>query len=142
MLQKKGRITADSLLSSETTFFKYLESLGYHISRDDSEHEPFIRCGNNTVKLKYDTLDILREQIDAYARAAIDSELLALQEEELKKERLEKEQIVKHLQGKNIYSSSQFRKDRRHLLPNAAHERTDIEVTEEMKKHDDAFFDE
>ena len=25
---------------------------------------------------------------------------------------------------------------------NAAHERTDIEVTEEMKKHDDAFFDE
>ncbi|WAJ24017.1 helix-turn-helix domain-containing protein [Lacrimispora xylanolytica] len=29
-----------------------------------------------------------------------------------------------------------------HLLPNAAHERTDIEVTEEMKKHDDAFFDE
>jgi DNA-binding XRE family transcriptional regulator len=29
-----------------------------------------------------------------------------------------------------------------HLIPNAAHERTDIEVTEEMKKHDDAFFDE
>lgn len=29
-----------------------------------------------------------------------------------------------------------------HLIPNAAHERTDIEVTEEMKKHDDAFFEE
>ena len=29
-----------------------------------------------------------------------------------------------------------------HLIPNAAHERTDIEVTEEMKKYDDAFFDE
>lgn len=27
-------------------------------------------------------------------------------------------------------------------LLNAAHERTDIEITEEMKKHDDAFFDE
>lgn len=29
-----------------------------------------------------------------------------------------------------------------HLIPIASHERTDIEVTEEMKKHDDAFFDE
>lgn len=28
-----------------------------------------------------------------------------------------------------------------HLLPNAAHERTDIEVTEEMKKHDDDLMD-
>lgn len=27
-------------------------------------------------------------------------------------------------------------------LLNAAHERTDIEITEEMKQHDDAFFDE
>lgn len=32
--------------------------------------------------------------------------------------------------------------DKSHLMPNAAHERTDIEVTEEMKKYDDAFFDE
>ncbi len=29
-----------------------------------------------------------------------------------------------------------------HLTPVAAHERTDIDVTEEMKKYDDAFFDE
>lgn len=32
--------------------------------------------------------------------------------------------------------------DRSHLIPLASHERTDIEVTEEMKKHDDAFFNE
>lgn len=32
--------------------------------------------------------------------------------------------------------------DRTYLEPVAAHERTDIEVTEEMKRHDDAFFDE
>jgi len=32
--------------------------------------------------------------------------------------------------------------DKSHIIPVAAHERTDIEVTEEMKKHDDAFFDE
>lgn len=33
-------------------------------------------------------------------------------------------------------------KDKSHIEPVAAHKRTDIEVTEEMKKHDDAFFDE
>lgn len=32
--------------------------------------------------------------------------------------------------------------DNSYLSPVAAHERTDIEVTEEMKKHDDAFFEE
>jgi transcriptional regulator with XRE-family HTH domain len=32
--------------------------------------------------------------------------------------------------------------DRSHLIPLASHERTDIEVTEEMKKHDDTFFGE
>ena len=32
--------------------------------------------------------------------------------------------------------------NRSYLEPVAAHERTDIKVTEEMKKHDDAFFDE
>jgi len=31
---------------------------------------------------------------------------------------------------------------RSYLQPVAAHERTDIEVTEEMRQHDDAFFDE
>lgn len=32
--------------------------------------------------------------------------------------------------------------DKSYLEPVAAHERTDIEVTEEMKQYDDAFFDE
>ncbi|WP_349669984.1 helix-turn-helix transcriptional regulator [Lacrimispora sp.] len=32
--------------------------------------------------------------------------------------------------------------DKSHIIPVAAHERTDIEVTEEMKQYDDAFFDE
>lgn len=34
------------------------------------------------------------------------------------------------------------RENKSHIIPAAAHERTDIEVTEEMKKYDDAFFDE
>ncbi|WP_143320928.1 helix-turn-helix transcriptional regulator [Clostridium sp. HBUAS56010] len=33
-------------------------------------------------------------------------------------------------------------RDRSYLIPVAAHERTDIEVTDEMRYHDDAFFDE
>ena len=31
--------------------------------------------------------------------------------------------------------------DNDHLIPNAAHERTDIEVTDEMRKHDDDIMD-
>ncbi len=38
--------------------------------------------------------------------------------------------------------SKELTPEKDYLLPNAAHERTDIEVTEKMKKHDDAFFDE
>lgn len=141
-LQKKGKVTAELLLSSETTFLNYLVSLGYYINKDDIEHKPTIRYGNSTVTLEPDTLDSLKDRIDTYARAIIDSELLTLQENEIKQERLEKERLVKHLQSRNIYSGSQFEKDRSHLIPQAAHERTDIEVTEEMRKHDDAFFDE
>lgn len=39
-------------------------------------------------------------------------------------------------------ATSDSNDDKSHLIPVAAHERTDIEVTAEMKKHDDAFFDE
>lgn len=42
---------------------------------------------------------------------------------------------VKELTHLSLYSTD-------HLMPNAAHERTDVEATEEMKEHDDAFFDE
>lgn len=37
--------------------------------------------------------------------------------------------------------SKELTPEKDYLLPNAAHERTDIEITEEMKKHDDALFD-
>jgi len=42
----------------------------------------------------------------------------------------------------SIKTKLKTREDKSHLIPVAAHERTDIEVTEEMKKYDDAFFDE
>jgi transcriptional regulator with XRE-family HTH domain len=44
--------------------------------------------------------------------------------------------------SKNLFQIQQAEKEQEHLLPIASHERTDIEVTEEMKKHYDAFFDE
>lgn len=43
---------------------------------------------------------------------------------------------------KNLLQIEQLEKEQEHLMLNAAHERTDIEVTDEMKVHDDAFFDE
>lgn len=42
----------------------------------------------------------------------------------------------------NGFSAIPIRTTKDHLIPIASHERTGIEVTEEMKKHDDAFFEE
>lgn len=139
-LKKKGEVTAETLLSTEHTFLKYLESLGYHLYRDDPEHKPFMSSKNrSSCRLEYDTLDNLKLRIDSYAKATVDSELLSLKEEEIRKERLEKERTLRHLRGENIYKGSQFEKDRdkSYLEPQAAHERTDIDVTDEMRKHDD-----
>ncbi|WP_349947304.1 hypothetical protein ABFV83_02125 [Lacrimispora sp. BS-2] len=145
-LQKKGKVTANLLLSSETTFFKYLGSLGYYISRDDLEHKPFIHYDNGTVRIEPDTLDSIRTRIDTYAKATIDSEILALQEKEIKLERLEKERLVRHLRDKNVYSCSQFDKDRKtYLEADAAHQRTDLSKGElndaARNKHDDEIMD-
>ncbi|WP_349672949.1 helix-turn-helix domain-containing protein [Lacrimispora sp.] len=51
-----------------------------------------------------------------------------------------KKKIINY--GKNLLNIQQAEEEQKHLIPVAAHERTDIEVTEEMRKHDDAFFDE
>jgi len=112
---------------SNQVFLKYLTSLGYRISQDDPEHKPFMfpRTIGVPCRLKYDTLDSLKLRIDSYAKATIDAELLFLQEEEIREERKEKERIVTHL------------KEQAHRIPKASHERTDIEVTDEMRQHDD-----
>ncbi len=117
-LKKKGKITADLLVSSESVFKKYLESLGYYIDQDNLEHKPFIHYGNEAVRISNDILDDIRSKIDTYAKATIDSAILKLNEKELRKERKEKERFAAY-------------------LLNAAHARTDIEVTEEANQHDD-----
>lgn len=132
-------------IDSNQVFLKYLTSLGYRISQDDPEHKPSMspRTVGVPCRLKYDTLDSLKLRIDSYAKATIDAELLSLQEEEIREKRKEKESLIRHLSGENIYDGSQFEKDwnATHLMPSAAHERTDIEVTDEMRKHDDDIMD-
>lgn len=110
-LKKRGKITADLLVSSESVFKKYLESLGYYIDRDDLEHKPFIHYGNGAVKISDSTLNDIRTRIDTYAKATIDSIILKLNEKELRKEREEKERFAAY-------------------LLNAAQARTDIDVPE------------
>lgn len=130
--------------SSEQAFMEYLYSLGYRIYKDDPEHKPFMSSESiSSCRLKYDTLNLLKLRIDSYTKATVDSELLMLKEEEIRQERLEKERTLQQLSGKNIYKGSQFEKDwtATHLEPQAAHERTDIEVTDEMIKHDDDLMD-
>lgn len=130
-------------ISSNKAFLVYVESLGYHIYRDDPEHKPFMGSKDiPSCNLEYNTLDSLKLRIDSYTRAIIDSELLALREEEIRKERLEKEKTIQYLQGENLYKESQLDKDKKvYLEAQAAHERTDIKVTDEMRKHDDDIMD-
>lgn len=136
-LKKKHKLTAKLLISSETAFFKYLESLGYYIGSDDPEHKPFIQYDNGAVQMDMSEFNEIRTRIDAYTKATLDSFILRLNEDDIRRQRLEKEKVIKQLQG------SQFEKDwnRAHLEPVAAHERTDIEVTDEMRKHDDDLMD-
>lgn len=128
-----------SVLGSEQAFLIYLDSLGFNIYRDDPEHKPFMSSESiSSCKLEYDTLDNLKLQIDSFTKATVDSELLALKEKELRQERLEKERILRQLRGENIYEGTQYGKDleKPNLEPLAAHDRTDIEVTDEMKQND------
>lgn len=142
-LQRKGAVTAESLLiDSKQAFLTYLDSLGYHLYRDDPEHKPFMSTNELTCGLDYDTLDILKLHIDNYAKATVDSKLLALKEKEIRQERLEKERTLRHLRGENIYKETRFEKDWNdaHIAADAAHSRTDItpdERTEELKQQED-----
>lgn len=111
-LKKKGKITADLLVSSKSIFYKYMESLGYYVGKDDPEHKPFVHYENGTVIISDNILNDIRTRIDTYAKATMDTVILKLNEEEIHKKRKEKERFAEH------------------LLANAAHARTDIEIPE------------
>lgn len=96
-LRKKGKVTAELLIASETAFFRYLESLGYYISKDDPEHKPYIHYGNSAVRIDIDTLTNIHTRIDTYTKTTVDSIVLKLHEAELREERLEKERFAQYL---------------------------------------------
>ncbi|MDO4307240.1 MAG: hypothetical protein Q4C77_10415 [Eubacteriales bacterium] len=117
-LRKKGKVTADLLIASETSFFRYLESIGYYIGRDNLEHKPYIQYNNGAIVINDNILNSIRTRIDTYSKTTIDSIILKLHEENIREKRVKKEQFAQSLLS-------------------AAHERTDIEVTDEMRQHDD-----
>jgi len=140
-LKKKNKLTAKLLISSETAFFKYLESLGYYIGSDDPEHKPFIQYDNGAVQMDISEFNEIRTRIDTYTKATLDSFILRLNEDGIRRERIEKEKVIKQLQG------SQFEKDwnKAHLEPVAAHDRTDIapetRTNEALQQEDDIMND-
>ena len=121
-LKQNGNVTIDLLISSETAFFRYVESIGYYISKDtsgsDSRIEYSNKYGNGFIKVPPDTLTDIKSRIDTYAKATIDSIICKEYEEVFRKKRENNESLTTQLLA-------------------AAHERTDIEVTDEMRKHDD-----
>lgn len=121
-LKQNGNVTIDLLISSETAFFRYMESIGYYIAKDtsgsDSRIEYSNKYGNGFIKITPDTLTDIKSRIDTYAKATIDSIICKEYEEVFRKKRENNESLTTQLLA-------------------AAHDRTDIEVTEEMKKHDD-----
>lgn len=121
-LKQNGNVTIDLLISSETAFFRYMESIGYYIAKDtsgsDSRIEYSNKYGNGFIKITPDTLTDIKSRIDTYAKATIDSIICKEYEEVFRKKRENNESLTTQLLA-------------------AAHDRTDIDVTEEMKKHDD-----
>ena len=83
----------------------------------------------------------IRTRIDTYTKATLDSFILRLNEDGIRRERIEKEKVIKQLQG------SQFEKDwnKAHLEPVAAHDRTDIapetRTNEALQQEDDIMND-
>ena len=121
-LKQNGNVTIDLLISSEAAFFRYMESIGYYIAKDtsgsDSRIEYSNKYGNGFIKITPDTLTDIKSRIDTYAKATIDSIICKEYEEVFRKKRENNESLTTQLLA-------------------AAHDRTDINVTEEMKKHDD-----
>ena len=99
-LQKKGKVTAQLLISSNAVFLKYLESLGYHIYINDSKRKLLLTLKNSeTIHLEYDTFDNLKSQIEKYTIATIDSKILALKESNFVKNALKRKSLS------NIYKT-------------------------------------
>lgn len=84
---------------------------------------------SSSTKMSYEDIDMNKKYraLDPHGKEMVDFTL----QKEWERSTSEKDKVIEFKQSA---------KD--HLIPNAANDRTDIEVTEEMKKEDDSFFDE
>ncbi len=146
---------------------KLLEEGGYTVSLSDSqnddiitiinsEHEPVSCMHEYELVNKYESL-LQRNMLTAQSLAEID--LVALDRYKAAKKEYVRFWNMQYYEKKMLSSFSMLNDDNKkksiaytenllsiqkmeeELIPNAAHERTDIEVTDEMKKHDDDIMD-
>ena len=75
-------------------------------------------------------------KLDDYGKEAIKYTLNRETERIERENKLKKVQLSIYTDSENRYLTTE-EAERLHLMPNAAHERTDIEATDEMKQHDD-----
>lgn len=137
-LQRKGTVDAESLIEDKDiqhtidkafAFDRQLKVLGWTYKVMSEPDAMYKDRKNSYVLFKNEKLSFKAslEDCDAFIN---DAELFY-------KERI---QLLLKKSMKQMFTNNLTNES--HLMPVAAHERTDIEVTEEMRKHDDAFFDE
>lgn len=79
-------------------------------------------------------------KLDNYGKEAIIYTINRETERVERESELKKDQLSFFTDSTNRYLTIE-EAEQLHLIPNAAHERTDIKVTDEMKKHDDDIMD-
>lgn len=157
-LVENDRALDDALLSVVTKLFSQHENneMIEYIKRGDFPINIKADLYNQIIHhLKYNPSD---QKIDIYPLVNIVEENTSLYNKELGlinkyryidnkgKHTVDTVLEMEYIRCKQEYESSKtsnsHKQDKHHIKVNAAHQRTDIEATEEMKKHDDAFFDE
>lgn len=101
-MNRIDRITDELSISTKDIFFKYLENLGYYIEKDDFNN-PYIQYDNKTVKIHPSILNDIHMRIDSYTKTIVESEILAAQADELKKQRLKRLKLDQQLM--NFYKN-------------------------------------
>jgi transcriptional regulator with XRE-family HTH domain len=109
---------AQQFEDKSNAFYYQLRGLGWHYQWSEEDEMYILSNGSISFKITNEEYSSYVNDLEAFCKDRL--------EELYKKSFI---QLFPKKEGKN------------HLQPVAAHERTDIEVTDEMRAHDDAFFD-
>lgn len=112
-------IEAQQFEDKSNAFYYQLRGLGWRYKWSDDDEMYILSNGSISFKITNDEYSSYVNDLENFCKERL--------------EKLYKESFIQ-LFPKNVEKS--------YLQPVAAHERTDIEVTDEMRAHDDAFFDE